>query len=308
MKHPAFCNGTVLFLHIPKAAGSTLSTIIQRQYQPEAVYKSYGTVIPAAVRGKLTALESARYRYARLEALPLTERARIKLFIGHEGFGFHQLFSPPTTYITLLRDPIERVISHYYYARSHPGNRLYKTIVSNEMSLAQFVASGLSVEVDNGQTKYLAGLETPYLHEGEYGADLLAQAKQNLREHFSVVGLTEEFDASLLLLKRTLGWKIPLYARVNVTQKRPFAEQISPATLVHIKKQNYLDLELYQFARQLFEAQVEQQGAGFQRELKWFERLNGVYGRYRSAHALFYNQAKKIRNLSGRINENLAHR
>jgi hypothetical protein len=50
-------------------------------------------------------------------------------------------------------------------------------VADGQMSLAEFVTSGVSREVDNGQTKFLAGLETPYLIAGEYGDEILEAAK-----------------------------------------------------------------------------------------------------------------------------------
>ena len=113
--------GTTIFLHIPKAAGSTLTTIIQRQYRPEEMIKSYELIrFAAATHGNLSSLESARFRYSYVKTMAPEKLAQVKVLMGHEGFGFHNLFSAPTTYITMLREPVERVISHYYDVLSQP--------------------------------------------------------------------------------------------------------------------------------------------------------------------------------------------
>ena len=292
-------SGTTIFLHIPKAAGSTLTAIIQRQYRSEEMIKSYELMFAAATHEKLSSLESARFRYTYVKTMAPEKLAQVKVLMGHEGFGFHNLFSSPTKYITMLREPVERVISHYYYVLSHPKNRLYDPVHSQNMDLADFVHSGLSVEVDNSQTKYLAGLETPYLAYGEYGDELLAQAQKNLQQYFAVVGLTERFDASLLLLKRQLGWQMPFYTRVNVSRNRPPKKQISPSIVEQIKEYNRLDLELYQFAKRLFEEQVQQQGPHFARELKLFQTLNKLYGRYHYVHRAVSCHMKKLSPFTG---------
>ena len=52
----------------------------------------------------------------------------------------------------------------------------------------------------------------PPLTEGD-----LAQAKRNL-DRFLVVGLTERFDESFILIRRALGWRLPMYERHNVSK------------------------------------------------------------------------------------------
>ena len=85
----------------------------------------------------------------------------------------------------------------------------------------------------------------------------LEQAKLNLKSYF-VVGLTEEFDASVRLMSQRFGWKVKSYAKKNVTRTKPRddASDASDAeTLALLRAANALDIELYRFARELFQAQ-----------------------------------------------------
>ncbi len=284
----------IFFLHIPKAAGSTLSQILRRQYGAPRVLDSY----PATFRQKIhnkTGLESARWRYDYFAALPEAIKHNAAVFMGHEGFGFHQALERPSTSITILRDPVERVLSHYYYVRRNRENHLHKTVADRQMSLAEFVTSGVSREVDNGQTKFLAGLETPYLVAGEYGDEILEAAKQNANHHFTVVGLTERFDESLILLKRTLGWQQwPFYVSANVTRKRPQRQQVDPKTTQLIREANQLDIALYQFAQAQFEARLLQQDSSFQKELETFQRLNKAYALWRYSISMVRSGVRRL--------------
>ena len=45
----------------------------------------------------------------------------MQVFKGHMPFGIHKRLPQDYTYITFLRDPIERVVSAYYFARNYPG-------------------------------------------------------------------------------------------------------------------------------------------------------------------------------------------
>lgn len=284
----------IFFLHIPKAAGSTLSQILRRHYGAARVLDSYPATFRQKIQGK-SGLESARWRYDYFAALPEGIKQETAVFMGHEGFGFHQALGRPSTTITILRDPVDRVLSHYYYIWRNKENHLHQVVTDRQMSLAEFVTSGVSREVDNGQAKLLAGLETPYLTAGEYGDEILEAAKENMSRHFAVVGLTERFDESLILLKRTLGWQQwPFYVPANVTQKRPQRQRVDAETTQLICEVNQLDLDLYRFAQAQFEARLQQQDGAFRRELETFQRLNRAYALWRTSLSMVRSGVRRL--------------
>ena len=66
-----------------------------------------------------------------------------------------------------------------------------------------------------GQLGAISGdLDTPF---GACTSDMLERAKRHIEERFSFVGITERFDESLVLLRRTFAWKPPYYVAANVT-------------------------------------------------------------------------------------------
>ena len=107
----------------------------------------------------------------------------------------------------------------------------------------------------------------------------LETAKQNLVTHFSFVGVTEEFDASLILLSRILGWQQPFYIKRNVTTEKIARESVDVQTHALLREANTLDIELYQFARTLFEAKRRAAVPTFESELKRFLQLNAARAR-----------------------------
>jgi hypothetical protein len=249
---------TVIFLHIPKTAGTTLHRIIERHYPPEHVF-SLGPMAQESIR-EFKNLSEAR-------------RAEIRMLKGHMGFGLHEFVPGPSTYFTLLREPIDRVISFYYFVCRTHQHYLYDFVQSGHIGLKDFVESHATFMVDNAQTRMLSGvwLEVGF---GECTKETLEQAKRNLRESFTVVSLTEKFDETLVLLRRAFGWEKLFYTRQNVTANRPQKSDLSSDTLDTLADVNQLDIELYQYATELFEEQVRQQGLSFVEEVKAFQLAN----------------------------------
>jgi hypothetical protein len=112
----------------------------------------------------------------------------------------------------------------------------------------------MSDEFFNLQTRMVAGEEWNDPTKKLADRAALARAKENLQNHF-VVGLTEEFDASLRLMSQRFGWNVKSYIKKNVTRQKPRNDTLDAETLGLLREANALDIELYQFARELFDAQ-----------------------------------------------------
>ena len=233
---------SVIFLHIPKTAGRTLQDVLDRKYKRSEAF----SIDPNRVR------ESTE----EFKGLPYDQRSKIRLLKGHMPFGLHEFLPNQSTYVTILRNPIDRIISHYYYVIRHPNHHLYNKVKYNKLSLKGYVASGISIELDNFQMRSLAGATD--LGFGKCSSELLEQAKCHLQSHFTVVGLTERFDETLILMKRDLQWHTPpFYTELNVSRNRPLLEDIPRDTLDLIEKYNELDCELYEYTRKIFQQKIE---------------------------------------------------
>lgn len=210
----------LIFLHLPKTGGTTLNEVFRRQYPNEAIWN-------VAFHDDDTMKQTA----AEYRNMTEGRKKSILAISGHQYFGLHQLIEKPCYYFTMLRNPIERVISLYYFVQrsGYPVHAKLKGL-----SFAEFVNRDVDV---NTQTLLLSG-KGPNLE----------RAKQNLINHFPVVGVTERFDESLFLLKRQFNWNDIHYEKRNVTKNRPQSKDISPDILSLIRMKNRLDFELYEFA------------------------------------------------------------
>ena len=251
-------DGILVFLHIPKTAGSTLVSFLEREYGPGAVLDLYDSTFGDEVA-----------------ALTPEEIGRIRVVAGHFYFGVHERLPGPCHYLTFLRDPVERVVSHYRFVQRQPEHYLHEA--ASTLSLPEYVRSCGTAEPNNDQTRLLAGRK---LASGDGGSSraMLPLAKRNLDRH-AVIGLTEAFDASLLLMRRVFDWSRPFYVSRNIGDRR---ELVDPDTRELILSHNELDAELYRYGRERFENEIREQGEAFARELRVFRGLNRVYGRTRT--------------------------
>jgi hypothetical protein len=184
-------------------------------------------------------------------------RADLRAVVGHFWFGVHRHLGRPATYITLLRDPVDRVLSLFYHLNEDENPK---------MELEEFLASPPYREVDNDQTRRIAGVE-PEL--GKCTRRTLDLAKDNLRRHFSVVGVTDRFDETLVLLKRKLGWAKHLcYYSKHINRDRPPADSVPQPIRDAILRWNELDRELYDFACSALDELIYSQDEGFRSELR----------------------------------------
>ncbi len=173
----------------------------------------------------------------------------------------------------MVREPYKRLISHYNYALCNPKHYLHD-IVSNNMSFYEYVLSGISNELDNGQVRMLAGWddEIPF---GKCSKEMLKKAKENIDRFFAFVGITERFDESILLVQKEMRWKkYPFYEKKKVNLKRK-PLKISDREFREIIELSEYDYDLYDYVSATFEQKVDKSLSA--KELDTYRRLNRRY-------------------------------
>jgi hypothetical protein len=172
--------------------------------------------------------------------------------MGHMTFGLHEHVPRPSAYLTLLRDPVALVRSQYRHVRRHEGHLLHERAKAYP-DLAAYVESGLSLEMDNSQTRAFAGdTSTPF---GDCDPSMLERAKANLQT-FAVAGITERFDESIVAMIRAFGWRRLRYVAVNVDPSGGARAPLTARELEVVSQHNVFDLELYDWADARFRRDV----------------------------------------------------
>ena len=226
---------TIIFIHIPKAAGTSFKSILFRNFAPDQIYHVQG--------------EEGEDEF---KALPDAEKQRFRLICGHHYFGLHEHIPQPATYIAFLRDPIARTVSHYNFVRRVKHHRLHERAM--QVTLEDYLVQEIAGKtLDNGQTRRLAGVRG----EIDCTEEIFELAKANMKQHFSVIGVSEHFDETILTAKRILHWNNIHYLHLNRTSLS--SPVVADRVFDLIKERNQFDIQLHQYAQHLLDIQYQEQ-------------------------------------------------
>jgi hypothetical protein len=255
----------LVFVHIPKTAGSTLRAVLGAN-EPGARSRPLGNVFKGGGGLSKALIERLRDGHG-------PDLRGVQLVRGHFPLGIREYLPKhlpkerQLVCFTFLREPTDRTLSHYFQVcREHAGDgprKLGLAQLPAEATLEDTIAGGYLH--DNVQTRMLSGLPEPF---GEVDDAMLELAKHNLREGLAFFGLTERFDESLVLARERLGLRSILYrtsGRVNAA--RPRGDEVPEELRRTAERCNQYDIELYRHAQELFDAAPERQQPEFEIEL-----------------------------------------
>jgi len=144
-----------------------------------------------------------------------------------------------------MRDPIQRVISYYYFHLQDYSDPAHK--FATEHTFEEWLE--VSEAAQNEMTKCLSGIKSEFL-PSERSFEM---AKYHLR-NMGFVGLTEEFDKSMAMMRHYLGVKDLDYYSEKVGHKKP--KEIAPDVIEKVRQRNLMDIELYEIAKEIFKNQL----------------------------------------------------
>ncbi len=224
----------LIFSHIPKTGGISLRKVVTSQYQPEQVCRVYEAELnlPAPNRAFI---ETFRKR-----------RSDIQVLYGHFSYGVHRLLDIAPHYFTVLREPVERVISLYgHYARVNDSQWHRK--IQQGLTLKEMISSHLAGGMNNHITRIIAG--HPYKSR-EVITDLkyLDRAKANIEKHYVFTGTTSNLQSDVEKLGQFLGWTNFQLPRLNT--RKDFNYETDAETRALIVEYNRLDIALYNWIMQ----------------------------------------------------------
>ena len=156
---------------------------------------------------------------------------------------------------TLLRDPVDRAISLFYALKDSPWEHSFKKEFS-DMTLEDYAFSKY-IE-SNWLTRMLTNTMS-----GAIGDDELENAKHFLKNK-CLIGLTDTFDESHERFERYFGWDDTIYddcqnelkeRNKQNNEDRHLDSIVSQTVLDQLRKQNELDILLYEYAIEIYKEQ-----------------------------------------------------
>ena len=246
-------------VHIRKTAGTALRRRLINHFGEAAVYPTQGVDGTDPVTLMLS-VDLLRERLA-------ARGDQIKVITGHFPLCATEMIDGRFTTLTLLRDPVERVLSSLRNEqKSNPAGR--------KMSLEQiYDAAGEFAEfTHNRMAKALAFTPAEVEHPGAWVMSVLSirevarafeladpeaprpeftrahldRAKERLAG-IDAFGLQEHFEDFCDQLTARFGWDLGEPVRVNTTEP----VEVSDSFRARIAEDNAFDIELYEFAQRL---------------------------------------------------------
>lgn len=250
------------FLHIPKTAGTSFTFFLKKFFNQDEIY-------PLKAKYELDKNKEIRETFN-------VDFANYHLIHGHFTYAIVKYLPPETNVITMLRDPVERCLSHYHHVlhdttriHYHKGQIIRNMFDGdwNKLLDIEDLASGKK----NLQVKHL-GLEENLLSdnplkvrdlfdfEGILG-DLTSEelrlitdnAIKNL-EKISFFGLQEFFEQSQLLFYLHFDKRFNKVARDRfmVFPNRPKKDLLGDEVIQKLQSMNEADMKLYEKGVVLF--------------------------------------------------------
>ncbi len=228
----------LLFLHIPKTAGSSVNEFLVNRFALNDLHSIYPAFTDDATK-----------------LLPSEPKS---CYAGHVRYDIKRYLPKNTRIFTILRDPIDRALSAYFFYLRIPREELLRggPYIANiqNMSFPEYVKTYPDSAIStfgNYQTYYFSR---------EYSTDRHVQCRRVTRcdldiakKHLSecIVGLTDHLHESLVLLCHEYDWPYPdRVSEANKTTNRP--RTLDAESQAWLEEHTRLDAELFCFARELF--------------------------------------------------------
>lgn len=237
-------NRILVFVHIEKAAGTTLNHILRSNF----LFRHVDVRPFSGQSGKV--FQPSDFRRAK-KLCPW-----IKSMSGHSIYPAHMLREVAgLQYITLFRDPVKRYLSQFQYWRER---------LNYDLSFEHFLTREHSF---NLQTRKIAG-EVNY-----------QKAIKILESHFFHIGIVEQFDEFLVILKQRLKPMSfnPGYRLQNIGSTS--SEWLSTKKKIEAQYQNEIiarnlvDIELYKYVNEvILPRQRQDYGLGLKKDLTLFKQ------------------------------------
>jgi len=249
---PVYC-----FQHTPKTGGTSVRALIYSNLVERSDFERH--LVPKR-HSSFREVYGDFYR-----SLTDDQRSRLSWAVSHSAGFLAPLIERPTTSITIVRDPVDRVLSRFWYSMSESRYIRELAIAFDEMAgrrgTTKTVSASRRLDYSNQQSRYL--LEPYYETRRQLAvscgpppdADLWRERLRGVAKTYTFLR-NERLDEDLARLSRDLGWNVDRTERMRVNPDRPRVQDIPAELRERISAFNWLDTELYRHAVEQYETGV----------------------------------------------------
>jgi hypothetical protein len=249
----------LFFFHIPKTAGASMQWVLSQKYGHGQIAARTWTELLLQDRNKLS---------------------NAKLIQGHFYGSVESVFGRSFSTFTMLRDPIERALSHYGHVIRDKNHYLHARAMALGSLSAYIEDSVTQMTISNFQARMLAfdeDVEKIFATLGEddirswqlertietthysNDSDILLETARSRLKNFFLVGITEKFTQSLALICRELGWNYPNKLEIrNTNPDRLLASEADLSIINRLQDLNKLDILIYREQVKALEGKVDE--------------------------------------------------
>lgn len=238
---------TVVFLHVPKTAGTSLAGMLAANFAPERVCRAEP--------------------HGELKGRTAHELGEFDFIYGHFDWSDLEAIPGPKQIVSVLRDPIQRSLSLYWYWRAHTWAYGVEELGSRGVQYAKslspedfFTTAPPDVRgnFENTVARQLAGagywkLDTGFTIPDREVVDI---CRRHINQ-MSFCGVTEHFDATTAAILRRLQLPATASRRENTLMQQvqiPGFETVTPTPpsaelTASLLRLTAIDSDLYHYVR-----------------------------------------------------------
>jgi Sulfotransferase family len=261
-REPAGDDPVLVFHHIRKTGGTSLKKVLERQLEPI----DRRDIWPPHDQGHPPRSDVASWYRLMWDRVPAWDRARLRCVASHSANYFEPLIDGPKILLTIVRDPLDRILSRYHFTQRSPETKAGKPApmrrVIRGRSLTEIYEAyeGMSPECSeqhrlaaqffNGQSRSLLDpiCDTAGLAFSDGPTEDAEQWRERLNQAldaYAWIGLQDRFDELVARIDRGFGWtplrKLPR-SKANIGRPRLPS---TPEEGDLVRRFNWLDEELY---------------------------------------------------------------
>ena len=171
------------------------------------------------------------------------------MIAGHFAWGAHHFVSRPCEYVTILREPVDRILALQFQQPEDTPERVLARLRQGQFRTrspnmaVRLITSHSADEIRAGYDKKKLGVAE------------LESAKANLRQ-MAFVGIFDELEQSIRQIQALANVPQEGWCHANASPYRPKDLVVPDDVQQLIRERDWMDVELYELAKELYRSKM----------------------------------------------------